>query len=148
MRCVCRFSAERRDRENGNEEWHGAQDTEMNQLNEHLTFIDNGKFDKQKIPKGCVKITAHSVFDVKHNGRHEARMVAGGHPMDTPLKNAHAGVVSPQGLRMCVFLAELNRLVPHATDIGDAHLEAKTREKVCVRAGPEFKERRASLNHT
>ena len=70
----------------------------MNQLDEHLTFTDKGKFDTQKIPKGCKKITAHLVFDVKHDGRHEARMVAGGHLTDTPLESAHAGVVSPRGL--------------------------------------------------
>ena len=46
---------------------------------------------------------------------------------------------------MCMFLAELNRLVLHATDTGNACLEAKTREKVCIKAGPEFKEREGNL---
>jgi hypothetical protein len=29
-------------------------------------------------------------------------------------------------------------MTPWATDIGNAYLEAKTCEKVCIRAGPEF----------
>jgi len=39
---------------------------------------------------------------------------------------------------MCVFLAKLNGMVAHATDIGNAYLEATTKEKVCIKAGPEF----------
>ena len=96
--------AVRLDKENGNQRWHKARNTEMNQLDECLTFIDKGKFNTQRIPKGYKKITAHPVFDVKHDGRHKARMVAGGHLTDTPLESVHAGVVSSRGLRMCTFL--------------------------------------------
>ena len=39
---------------------------------------------------------------------------------------------------MCIFLTELNGMEAYATDIGNAYLEAKTEEKVCIRAGPEF----------
>ena len=46
---------------------------------------------------------------------------------------------------MCILLAELNGPAPCATDMGNAHLEAKTREKVCVKAGSEFKEREGNL---
>ena len=65
-------------------------------------------------------------------------MVAGGHLTDVPLNSVYAGVVSLRGLRMCIFLAELNDMEAYATDIGNAYLEAKTQEKVCIRAGPEF----------
>ena len=41
---------------------------------------------------------------------------------------------------MCIFIGELDGMVPWATDIGNAYLEAKTTEKVCIRAGPEFGE--------
>ena len=133
------------DKENGSNKWKIARDTEMNQLDEYDTFIDKGNFDKRNIPPGHKKITAHLVFDVKHDGRHKARMVAGGHLTGTPLDSVYAGVVSLRGLRMCIFLAELNGLVPHATDIGNAYLEAVTREKVYIKAGPEFKEREGHL---
>ena len=39
------------------------------------------------------------------------------------------------------FLAELNGMELWATDIGNAYLEAHTKEKVYVIAGPEFGER-------
>ena len=39
---------------------------------------------------------------------------------------------------MVAFLAELNKLKLWATDIGNAYLEAETREKLCIHAGPEF----------
>jgi len=39
---------------------------------------------------------------------------------------------------MCIFLAELNGMEAYATDIGNAYLKAKTGEKVCINAGPEF----------
>ena len=45
-----------------------------------------------------------------------------------------------RGLRTCVLIGELDGMVPWATDIGNAYLEAVTSEKVCIRAGPEFGE--------
>ena len=43
-----------------------------------------------------------------------------------------------RGLQTCVFIGELDGMVPWATDIRNAYLEAVTSEKVCTRAGPEF----------
>jgi hypothetical protein len=34
------------------------------------------------------------VFDVKHDGRHKARYVAGGHLTDVPNESVYSGVVS------------------------------------------------------
>jgi hypothetical protein len=36
-------------------------------------------------------------------------------------------------------------MTPWATDIGNAYLEAKTTEKVCIKAGPEFGELQGNL---
>ena len=49
-------------------------------------------------------------------------------------------MVSLRGLRLVVFLAEINDLETYATDIGNAYLEAHTKEKVCFIAGKEFGE--------
>jgi Reverse transcriptase (RNA-dependent DNA polymerase) len=81
------------------------------------------------------------VYDVKHDGRHKARLVAGGHLTDTPVDSVYSSVVSLRGLRMVIFLAELNGLELWATDIGNAYLEAYTKEKVYIIAGPEFGDR-------
>ena len=80
----------------------------------------------------------HLVFDVKHDGRHKARLVADGHLTDTPIDSVYSSVVSLRGFRLVLFLAELNSLETWATDIGNAHLEAETKEKVCIEGGPEF----------
>jgi len=82
----------------------------------------------------------HLVFDVKHDGRHKARLVADGHLTEVPIESVYSGVVSLRGFRLVLFLAELNGLETYATDIGNAYLEAKTSEKVYIIAGPEFGE--------
>ena len=78
------------------------------------------------------------VYAVKHDGRHKARLVAGGHLTETPVDSVYSSVVSLKGLRTVIFAAELNSLQVWGTDIGNAYLEAKTKEKVCIVAGPEF----------
>jgi Reverse transcriptase (RNA-dependent DNA polymerase) len=86
------------------------------------------------------------VFDVKHDGRHKARLVADGHLTNVPIDSVYLGVfVSLRGFRLVLFLAELNGLQLWDTDIGNAYLEAYTTEKVCIIAGPEFGEREGHI---
>lgn len=80
----------------------------MIQLNKYNTFIDMGIFTPSKIPKEFKKIKVHLVFAVKHDRRHESRLVSRGDLADIPIDSVYAGVVSLRGLRMCIFLAELN----------------------------------------
>ena len=93
---------------------------------------------KSSSPTGYKRIRVHFVFDVKHDGRHKARLVADGHLTDVPLSSVYSGVVSLRGIRIVLFLAELNGLESWGTDIGNAHLEACTKEKVFIIAGREF----------
>ena len=83
-------------------------------------------------------IRVNTIFDVKVDGRHKARVVADGHLTATPTELVYSGVVSLQGLRTCLFIGELDGMEPWATNIMNVYLEALTREKVCIRAGPEF----------
>ena len=126
------------DLQNNNSKWGESTALEMAQLMEYDTFIDKGVFHESKIPKGYKKITMHLIYVVKHDGRFKSRLVAGGHLTDTPIDSVYSGVVSLRGLRTIIFLGELNDLEPWATDIGNAYLEATTKEKVCIRAGSEF----------
>ena len=80
----------------------------------------------------------HLVFDVKHDGRHKAWLVADGHLTDIPIDSVYSSVVSLRGFRLVLFLAELKELEAWTTNIGNAYLEAKTKEKLCIVAGPEF----------
>ena len=126
------------DHRNGNKKWQEAIDLERNQINDYETFKDMGHHTVVQTPLGYKKIRVHLVFSVKHDGRHKARLVADGHLTDAPLSSVYSGVVSLKALRIAMFLAELNELEIWATDIGNAYLEAKTKEKVYIIAGPEF----------
>jgi len=84
----------RLDERNGNTLWTEAIALELNQIDEYDTFIDKGHHTKAKAPTGYKKIRVHFVFDVKHDGRHKARLVADGHLTDIPLDSVYSGVVS------------------------------------------------------
>jgi Reverse transcriptase (RNA-dependent DNA polymerase) len=96
-------------------------------------------------PEGYKKIRVHLVFDVKHDGRHKARLVADGHLTEEPVEDVYSGVVSLRSLRLVIFLAELNDLELWGADIGNAYLEARTEEKVFIIAGAEFGERQGHI---
>ena len=127
------------DKQNGNTKWQDCTALEMQQLKDYQTIIDKGLYSQTSIPMGFKKIKVHLVYAVKHNGRHKARLVADRHLTDIPLNSVYAGVVSIRGMQLCLFLGELNGMEAYATDIGNAYLEAKTREKVCIRAGPSLR---------
>lgn len=130
--------AKRIDAKNGNTRWQDATILEVTQLFEYRTFIDKGHIRVAIIPKGYRKIKVHLVFDVKHDGRHKVRCVADGHLTEVPLDSVYSGVVSLRGLRIMIFLSVLNQLEMWATDVGNAYLEAITKEKLYIVAGTEF----------
>jgi Reverse transcriptase (RNA-dependent DNA polymerase) len=136
---------------NGDRKWQDAEKLELSRIDEYNTFINKGKaqFDRDRkitnAPEGYKKIRVHMVYDVKHDGRHKARLVADGHLTDIPIESAYSGVVSLRSLRLVMFLAELNKLELWGADIGNAYLEAETREKVFIVAGPEFGERQGCM---
>ena len=80
---------------NGNMKWVDAVLLELAQIDEYDTFKDMGK---GAMPEGHKKIRVHLVFDVKHDGRHKARLVADGHLTEVPVDSVYSGVVSLRGL--------------------------------------------------
>jgi hypothetical protein len=110
--------------------------TELDQIHGYETFKDLGK--DAAPPYGYKKIKVHFVFDVKHDGRHKARLVAGGHLTDEPDESVYSSVVSLRDLRLVVFAGEQNNLDIWAADVGNAYLESYTKEKVYIVAGSEF----------
>ena len=127
------------DKANGNSKWQDAIEKELTQVDEYETFHDQGTGSYPG--KAYKRINVHLVFAVKHDGRHKARLVAGGHLTETPIDSVYSSVVSLRGIRMLTFLAELNGLETWCTDIGNAYLESLTQEKVYIVAGPEFGDR-------
>ena len=127
------------DKENGNTKWADATKLELTQIDDYDTFDDKGL--TYRPGQEYKKIRVHLIFAVKHDGRHKARLVAGGHLTETPVDSVYSSVVSLRGIRILTFLAELNGSAVWATDIGNAYLESYTKEKVWIIAGPEFGER-------
>ena len=98
---------------NRNNRWKESIQVEMTQLDEYHCFIDAGIYGRDSPPDGYKKIRAHLVFDVKHDGRHKARFVGGGHLTDVPTESVYSGVVSLRGLRTIsnLNLSELSRKI-------------------------------------
>ena len=122
-------------KKNGNHLWHYCVKLEIDQRRQHDTYKEMGKVQATKEHK---KIRSHFVFDVKHDSRHKARLLSDVHLTDVPTSSDYSRVVSLRGIRLVLFLTELNGLESWAVDIGNAYLKAFTKDKVCVIAGPEF----------
>ena len=66
--------------------------------------------------------------------------MADGHLTKEANETVYSGVVSLRSLRFVMFLAELNDLQLWGADVGNAYLQALTKEKLYIVAGPEFEE--------
>ena len=72
----------------------------------------------------------HFVYAVKHDGRHKSRAVAGGHLTETRECILRSGF--SQGSASHCLPFQMNGLELWQTDIWNAYLEAKTKERVYV----------------
>ena len=77
-----------------------------------LTFQDPGKakidLKSRKVsnaPDGYQKIRVHLIFAINHDGRHKARLVAGGHLTPDPIESIYSGVVSIRSLRLIGYIS-------------------------------------------
>ena len=125
------------DKENGDTKWADSMQLELDQLMEYRTFRDVGT-GRHRCPRNYQLIHCHMVFDVKEDGRRKSLFVAGGHMTEPPRDSVYSSVASLRSIRVVSFLAELNGLELMAADVGNAYLEAKTKEKVAFVAGSEF----------
>jgi hypothetical protein len=128
------------DRMNGNRLWRDAEERELGQIDEYEAFMDMG-IGTKLVPSGYKKIRVHMVYDMKVTLQRKSRLVADGQLTDTPVDSVYSSVVSLRGLKITLFLAELNQLEAWCTDVGNAYLEACTDEKVFIVAGNEFGDR-------
>jgi hypothetical protein len=78
------------------------------------------------------------IYDIKHDGRHKAQLFAGLHLTDPNMESVNFGVVLLRGIRLIVFLVDLNKLQLCGADVGNAYLEATNKEKVYIFGGPAF----------
>lgn len=122
------------DRVNGNDYWRKAIEKEMKNNKIAFQFLGPDGIP----PPGYQKITCHMVFDVKFDLTRKARYVAGGHLTEVPASQTYSSVVSRDSVRILFTIAALNNLDIRMCDIGNAYLNAETREKVYFTAGPEW----------
>ena len=101
----------------GHAKWRDAEQLELLQLDDPSTFEDKGK--GAPVPKGYKKIIVRFVYDCKHDLRHKARLVAGGHLTDPSKDMAYSGVVSLKTLRLAILIGELNGLKLGVGDISN-----------------------------
>ena len=124
------------DKKNLNSKWADAEEKERSCFREYQVFKDTGKNGRPPASYKLLKILL--VYDVKHDGQHRARMVAARHLSEVPVESMYSGVISLRGIRLMIFLAELNQMDAWDTDISSAYLKALTKEKLFVKASPEF----------
>jgi hypothetical protein len=109
----------------------------VNNIQVAFKFLDPG----ERAPPGYRKITCHLIFDVKFDLTRKARYVAGGHMTKVPAAMTFSSVVSRDSVRIMFLIAALNDLDIKMCDVGNAYLNADTREKVFFVAGSEWRHR-------
>ena len=107
------------DKQNRNTLWQDATRLELGSMAAYDVFKDLGL--NAAPPPKYKKIRVHLIYDVKHDGRHKARLVADGHLTDVPDGSVYSSVVSLRGLRMLLFIAELNGIEIWGTDNDNAY---------------------------
>ena len=77
------------DKLNNNTKWQDAVQLKLKVIDDYKVLTDNGF----NIPEGYKCITVNIIYDVKHDGKYKARLVAGGHLTDPPTERVYLGVV-------------------------------------------------------
>ena len=123
------------DQENGNCLWRDAIQKEISNVKVAFQLMEEG----EKLPGGSKEIPYHIIFDVKLDLTRKARLVAGGHRNKSVSPyTTFSTVASRDSVRLIFLIAALNDLNLLSADIGNAYLNAKCRERVHVRCGPEL----------
>ena len=122
------------DKRNGNTLWQDATKKEMKNVEIAFDFLDDGR----EVPIGFKSIECHLVYDVKFDLTRKARYVGGGHRTKVPASMTYSSVVSRDSVRVMFLIAALNDLNIKMCDIGNAYLNAETRERLWFKAGPEW----------
>ena len=120
------------DKQNGNNLWKEAIQEEMDKIMSFDTFkiLEDG----EPLEEDYKKIPLHMCFAVKWDGRHKARLIAGGNHTSPGETNEFAGIISNEAVRIGLLLAALNDLDVMVGDVGNAYLHAFTTEK-CTTLG-------------
>ena len=87
------------------------------------------------------KCNLHMIFDVKQCRRFKAQLVAGGHQVDPGNLSTRATVMKGVSIRLLDVIAHHCGLKTLCGDVGNAFIDAHTKEKVWAVTGPKFRDR-------
>ena len=76
----------------------------LEQIDDYDTLRDLGA--GAAVPAGYTKIRVHFVYDIKHDGRYKARLVAGGHMTEADKEDSYSGVVSLKSMRLAMLVGD------------------------------------------
>jgi hypothetical protein len=79
------------------------------------------------------------LFVVKQDGRRKARLIIGGHVLDSENMDCYASVTKSISQRLLMIIALANKFGVLTGDIKNAYLYADCDVKVYTRVGEEFK---------
>ena len=132
------------DKENGNNLWAEAIQKEMTALNQASVFIHHPP--SYKVGNQYQYAPLRIIFDIKQEDlRRKARMVAGGHVVNSTMHQSYSSVVHTRTVRLLQTIAMNEGLDMIVGDIGNAFVQAYTEEKIWSRAGPEFGDKEGSI---
>ena len=78
------------------------------------------------------------IFNIKHDLRRKSRLVAGSHKIDATGHSGYSSVVQISIIILLNIIAKSQGLQCLARDVGNADINAYTKEKVYINCGPEF----------
>ena len=124
------------DKENGNTFWKDAVKLEMKDMGVSFEVYEGDVKDLI----GYKEKRGQIIFDVKfgENFRRKARYVCEGFRATTPARITYSSVVRQDSVRILHMIAALNCFEVQRVDMKNVILTAHCKEKVWLRAGPEF----------
>jgi hypothetical protein len=126
------------DEANGNTLWAEAIRREIKALWEMGTFELIDKAQLQAKQGSFQYAPLRMIYDVKQDLRRKARLVIGGHVIDSSGTEVYASNMKTISARILMLIATANKLQVRTGDIGNAYLYAKTDLDIYVRLGKEF----------
>lgn len=130
--------AKRVDKENGNTLWADAIIKEVQSLWSMKTFKILSKAEKVRLKENYQIAPLRCIFDVKQDGRRKARIIIGGHVIDTTGYDKYASNMKTISARVLMLIASANKFDVLTGDISTAYLYATGNLKVATKLGEEF----------
>ena len=134
------------DKINDNTKWADAITKEMNALDRLNAFIYHSPDTRFHKSDGWQYAPLRMIFDIKQEDlRHKARLVAGGHVVDSSHYTTFSSTIESLSVRLLRVIAIHHGLTLMTGDIGNAFVTAPCAEKIWTRAGPEFGDKAGSI---